>query len=182
MSLLTSLNISRRAFLLLPAAVTLGVAAPLAKASEIADPFANLTVGEYIRLFAPEVFGSLGAELKSSLDSSRMYSQTPAPRAYLDQNVSISAWRAGAGSVGYSFSFTCSASCPSLYALVTVNNLSTGSTYSREFWGSGTSLRGSGTASGLSSGSCRAVVTAFAPEPPVGTTSYYSQDWSTVNV
>ena len=124
----------------------------------------------------------LGTEFKSLLDSSQMFSQTPISRAYLDQSVSISAWRTGAGSVGYSFSFTCSASCPSLYALVTVNNLSTGSTYSREFWGSGTSLSGSGTASGLSSGLCRAVVTAFAPEPPAGMSSYYSQDWSTVNV
>lgn len=182
MSLLTNTGISRRAFLFLPAVVALGGAVSLAKASEIADPFANLTVGEYIRLFAPEVYDSLGTEFKSLLDSSQMFSQTPISRAYLDQSVSISAWRTGAGSVGYSFSFTCSASCPSLYALVTVNNLSTGSTYSREFWGSGTSLSGSGTASGLSSGLCRAVVTAFAPEPPAGMSSYYSQDWSTVNV
>ena len=45
-----------------------------------------------------------------------------------------------------------------------------------------TSLAGSGVASSLPSGTYRAVVTAFAPEPPVGMTSAYSQDWLTVSV
>ncbi len=94
----------------------------------------------------------------------------------MDQSVSINAWNNGGGSVGYRFAFSCSESCSSLYALVTIGS------YQKAFWGSGTYLPGSGIASGLASGTHSVVVTAFSPNPPTGSSSSYSQDWTSVTI
>lgn len=174
--------LDRRGFIASAAAMPWLILSSISFASETSDCFENMTVGEYLRMFSPDVYQSLDPDFKDLLDSSPMYSKAPASRASLGQTVSISAWRAGSGAVGYNFSFSCSDWCPSLYALVTVTNLTTNVSRSSEHWGSGLNLSSSGTLYGLGTGSCRAVVTAFSPEPPVGMSSYYSQDWYTVTV
>ena len=111
-----------------------------------------------------------------------MPSNSVLPRAYMEQSVSISAWKASSTSISFNFNFCCSHSCSSLYALVTVTNLTTYKAYQREFWGSGTTLSGSGVAAALESGTYRTVVTAYAPEPAMGMSSSYSQDWVTLSI
>lgn len=151
-------------------------------AKAASECFEGATVGEYLRTFSPQAYGELSSKMRDLLDSSPMYSEAPLPRTSLVQDVSISAWKSGVASIGYSFRFSCSHPCPSLYALVTVTNLSTGVSQSKEFYGSGSQLSGSGTASDLPSGSYRAVVTAYPPVPPAGMEGYYSQDWANVSL
>ncbi len=155
----------------------------LAIAETGGECFEELSVGEYINLFAPGVYGMLDEDMKALLASSPMYSNPVTPREGLVQNLWVEAWNSSSGAVSYSFSFTCSRVCPTLYALVTITNLSTGVSREQEYWGYSTDkLSKSNTLYGFPSGSYRVVVTAFSPNPPVGMSSYYSQDWDNVTV
>ena len=177
------INPSRRELLLGAFCVALGnVFHGVSPAKAAGECFEGATVGEYLKTFSPQAYGELSPETRNLLDSSPMYSEASLLRTDLAQNVTISAWRSGVASISYSFRFSCSHSCSSLYALVTVTNLSTGISQSKEFYGSGTQLAGSGTVSGLPSGSYRAVVTAYPPVPPAGMEGYYSQDWADVSL
>lgn len=179
----SKLAITRRELITSSLATVAALALPrTAFAWEEGSCFEDLSVGEYLNMFSPSVYAGLGSDLKELLDSSPMYSNAVDARAALQQSVWISAWNSSAGAVSFTFAFTCSDSCPSLYALVTVTNLSTGASQQREYWGAGMSLSKAGTFYGFAPGSYRAVVTAFSPEPAFGTSSYYSQAWDNVEV
>lgn len=170
--------LNRRSFLLgVPFVAALLLKPGLSRADETDefDALCEMTVGEYLRARDADTYCLLDDDLRELLDESPML-RGQQTRAYMNQSVSINAWNNGGGSVGYRFTFSCSESCSSLYALVTIGS------YQKAFWGSGTYLSGSGIASGLAGGTYSVVVTAFSPNPPTGSSSAYSQDWTSVTI
>ena len=170
--------LTRRSILLgIPIAAMLLLKPELSSAIEVDefDALCEMTVGEYLRARDADTYCLLDDDLRELLDESPML-RGQQTRAYMNQSVSINAWNNGGGSVGYRFTFSCSESCSSLYALVTIGS------YQKAFWGSGAYLSGSGIASGLARGTYSVVVTAFSPNPPTGSSSAYSQDWTSVTI
>lgn len=148
------------------------------------EGLAQMTVGEYLATYDPEGYAQMGDEMKALVDSEQMFSRlgSPIERVQNIGYVVLDAW-AGTGSIGYSFTCTCSVACSPLRALVTVTDPSGAACYGMPYEGvGGTRLSGRGTAGGLGSGTHSVVVTAYAPNPPIGVTSGYSQAYRTVYV
>lgn len=144
----------------------------------------QMTVGEYLAAYDPEGYAQMSADMRALVDSEPMFSRC-GPSIERVENigwVSLDAW-AGVGSIGYSFTYTCSVACSPLRALVTVTDPYGAPCYSMPHENiGGKKLSGSGTAGGLGSGAHSVVVTAYAPNPPIGVTSGYSQAYKTVYV
>lgn len=137
-------------------------------------PFAGMTLAEFEATVDPEHYASLSEAVKEELGQYYMY-ETPAEgnplsRADTGGSVSIPDFTTGYRQVAFTAVYRPSVSCASLFMRVTLSN-SSGYFDSREFSGSGSELWGSGTFSGLPSGSFTLVATAYAPIPPAGFSS-----------
>lgn len=170
-------------------AAAAGLALPCVSQADEADvhdlPWAGLTLAEFEMLMDPEHYASLSSAVKEELGQYRMY-ETPsgtegmARRSDVGGSVYFDYVSVGYHQVAFSFQYHVGVSCDQLFARVTISNGGYDDAF--EFYGAGTSLTGRNTFSGVPSGTCSVVVTAYAPIPAPGYSSMPRQAYRTVTV
>jgi hypothetical protein len=133
-------------------------------------PYEGLTIAEFEQIMDPEHYAALPDSVKEELSAHYMYeSVSGLTRADVGSSVRFTDVSVGYGQVAFTFKYTTTVSCSSLFTRVTLMNSS--QSFQAEFNGSGAALTGSRTFYSVPSGTYSLVATAYAPSTPNGYTS-----------
>ena len=142
----------------------------------------DLTIGAFTRMTDPEHWASLHPDVQAMLDAAPLFGGENSPVTV--GGVGGYTWvnpNSGQGSSFYSAGFTSNVSCPGLAVQVTYS-LGGYIYYRNSFSGAGFSVSGSGTVSGVPTGTYSVVATGYPTQPPTGYDVTYYQGFGSATI